>query len=84
MFRGVLGVGSGSESLGVPCSGLIEGGLASLDDLGVPASMQVSGPQVGDAGVVVGVVVPVEEGAAPGARGVDALEARRVVRAGEP
>lgn len=81
MRRGVFGLGSGSESLRVPGSGLIEGGLASLDDLGVPTGVQIRGAQVGDARVVVRVVVPVEEVAAPGARGVDALEPRRVVRA---
>jgi len=81
MRWGVLGVGSGPESLRVPGSGLIEGGLASLDDLGVPAGVQIRGPQVGDARVVVRVVVPTEEVAAPDARGVDALEPRRVIRA---
>jgi len=46
----------------------------------MPARVQVTGPQVGDAGVVVGGVVPAEERAAPGAGGREALEPLRVVR----
>jgi hypothetical protein len=72
-------VESAAEAFGVALLGLIEGGLAALDDLGVPAGVQIGGPQVGDAGVVVGVVVPGEEAAAPAAGGGEALEARRVV-----
>jgi hypothetical protein len=81
-FGGVLAWGSAAEASGCRSWGLIEGGLAALDDLGVPAGVQIGGPQVGEAVVVVRVVVPVEVVAAPGAGRGEALEARRVVGPG--
>src|SRR6266511_5772150 len=57
--------GPGGEPFGVCGVRGVEGGLAVGDDDGVVAGMQVGGAQVADAGVVVDLVVPTEEPAAP-------------------
>ncbi len=54
-------MGAGGEPFGVGGVGGVEGGLTMLDDGGVVAGVEVGGAQVADPGVVVDLVVPVED-----------------------
>lgn len=74
-----LGRGSGhlgwfSEPVGVAGVRGVEGALPLDEDAVVAAVVQVGGVQQGEAGVVMGVVVPGDEVAAPGAGAREALE----------
>ncbi len=53
------------EPFGVCLVGGVKGGLAVLEDDGVVPVVEIGGPEVADPGVVVDLVVPVEEVATP-------------------
>ena len=68
------------ETFGVRLGSSVQGDLPALDHHLMTPGMEVRGPQVPNARMVVDLVVPVEEAAAPGAGGLDRVEALGVGR----
>ena len=60
---------------------LVKYGLTVFENLPVPTGVQVSGAQVADSAVVVGVAVPVEERPTPLSSCLDASKSLRIVGA---